>query len=62
MKKEIVGINHLKEVTLLLMRARNLLNHGKDVIPFAKWQDSLLEIKDEIEDHIIEDAKLVGEE
>ena len=62
MKNEIVGINHLKEVTVLLLRARNLLNQGKDVLPFNKWQDSLTKIREEIEEHIIEETKLnIGE-
>ena len=62
MKKDIVGINHLKQITLILTKASNLLNSGKDVLPYAKWKDTLSELKDEIEDHIILDSKLAGEE
>lgn len=52
MRREIVGINHLKEVMTLIVRASNLLNQGKDVLPYSIWQDMLKEIKDEIEEYI----------
>jgi len=62
MKKEIVGINHLKEVSRLLARTYNLLNEGKDILPYAKWQDLISSIKDEVNEHIIDNTKIIGEE
>lgn len=62
MKKELVGVNHLKEVANLLGRAINLLNQGKHIYPYAVWQDTLSTLKDEIKDHIDDEEKLnVGE-
>ena len=58
MKKELVGVNHLKEVTILLGRAINLLNQGKDIFPYAVWRDSLSTLKDEVKEHIEDEQNL----
>lgn len=61
MRKEIVGVHHLKEAMALITRASNLLNQGKDVLPYCLWQDMLKEIKTQIEDHLeIDDISDVG--
>jgi len=52
MKKEVIGINHLREVLILINRSNNLLNGGNDIYPFYKWKDSLKEIKEDIEEYI----------
>lgn len=61
MRKEIVGMNHLREAMALITRASNLLNQGRDVLPYCIWQDMLKEVKDEMEEYIeIETLSDVG--
>lgn len=63
MRKEIVGVHHLKEAMGLITRASNLLNQGKDVLPYSVWKDQLKEIKEKMEDYLqLEDSSDIGED
>lgn len=56
MKTEIVGMRHVQEVINLITRSRNLLNTGKDILPYCLWQDRLDSLIEEITDYISEET------
>lgn len=55
MKDNVVAPNHLKTVKSLLEKCLNLLNEGRDILPYQFWRDriekNLEEIKDFEEDN-----------
>lgn len=52
MKNEVIGKNHLLKVSDLLKKCVNLLNEGRDILPYSKWKDALEQINDEISEEL----------
>lgn len=51
-KNEVIGRNHLLKVSDLLKKSVNLLNEGRDILPYSKWKDALEQINDEISEEL----------
>jgi hypothetical protein len=54
MKKELVGVGHIKAILGNLEKCKNLLNSGKDVLPYSRWQDDIDELIEKINSHELE--------
>ena len=54
MKNELVAIGHIKSIIGNLQKSNKLLTDGRNVLPYAKWQDTISELLAEIEDHLKE--------
>lgn len=53
----LVGHNHIRTIISNLSRNKNLLNTGKDVLPYSQWMDKIQELIDDMKTHLeIEDS------
>lgn len=50
--KTLVGLNHIKTIISNLERNKNLLNTGKDVLPYSLWQDKLDDLIQNMKEHL----------
>lgn len=51
-RESVIGINHLKQVKLLLEKSVGLLKQGTGVVPYENWKNTLSDLLDEIREEI----------
>lgn len=49
-RDSVIPVNHLSNVETFLKKSLNLLNHGRDILPYQIWRDKIEEILAEIND------------
>lgn len=58
-ERTVIGVGHLKVVKNNLSKSISILNQGKDIFPYCKWQDKLNEIIEEIDSAIKDEGEII---
>lgn len=57
---QIIGINHLKQVCMLLEKCKNLLSPGEEIYPYNKIIDNILAAEELLKDEIEQEESILG--